>query len=121
MRLPRGCRINVVVFAQQFPACSSCTVGPFAEGGGRRLMSRVSPSPSPSPSFSFWSSSSLHRGNRLTYTTPSFVLLCGRAGPLVWLDTTDEFTRNKIEIKRSSNVERFVEEDAPGFFRPGFF
>lgn len=53
-RLPRGCRINVVVFAQQFPACSSCAVGPFAEGGGRRLMSRVSPSPSfrprPSPS-----------------------------------------------------------------------
>lgn len=45
-RLPRGCRINVVVFAQQFPACSSCAVGPFAEGGGRRLMSRVSPSPS---------------------------------------------------------------------------
>lgn len=103
MRLPRGCRINVVVFAQQFPACSSCAVGPFAEGGGRRLMSRVSPSPLPSPSLLSSSSSSLHRGDRLTHTASC--LLARPAGSPTYVLRTRWGTRGARDALNEMEIE----------------
>lgn len=120
-RLPRGCRINVVVFAQQFPACSSCAVGPFAEGGGRRLMSRVSPSPSfPSSPLPLVSRASFDAHH--PWTRASFFAIRSSQGEFTWVKLKigsregwyDEFFDRSIGIGENNLFTR--EDEFVGSF-----